>query len=196
MNENQAKALKHISFSRMMLWFNSRKQFHKRYILEEKQFQSPAMTYGKRLDAIMSQEIAPSTPREVQAFQQAPDILKFHAQKKLHGMIECDGELYDMIGFVDFDDGDESIEQKSGKTPSCYDSGRAQLGFYDLIRIEGGVDEQYKGYIWWLPTVETPNGLDATGEVKKISVAWDDEFIDLQRRKVEVFIRGVLHAYQ
>lgn len=195
MNENQKKALEHISFSRMTLWFNSRKSFHKKYILGQKSFESAAMAYGKHLDAVMSQETAPKNDGDRCVALEAPDMFKYTPQKKLTAMIECDGVGYPMIGFVDFSGDDDSGEQKSGTTPSCYGSARSQLGFYDLIRLESGVDPQKKGWILWIPTQKIHGRYHATGEVKKISTAWDDEFIELQRTKVHTFIRSALHTY-
>ena len=192
--------LKHISFSRMSLFFQSEPAFKSKYVLgEPDRFFSKYMRYGNRINDILNGEVEPLTDGEKKL--KPYDLIDGGvSERKLLGQIDVDGQSYDLIGFVDREYSDYSIEVKTGKTDNAYRNARNQLIFYDLIRkyawTTKGSELQMKGYVWWIPTYERPDGyLNAKGEKIIMEQFWDHRAMKTMESRVELFVRQVKRMY-
>ena len=193
--EKQERALEHISFSRMGTWRASRKQFERTYFEGKRAPENQYMAFGKRMNQLADDEIAPANWAEESVRAQLHDIFHGTPEVKLEGLLNHKGQNYKLLGYADRILDDAIVERKSGTTKSCCKNAYRQLHYYDFIRKQAGEKPFLKGQVIWIQTKVSAGEVTCTGKVQTIDAAWGDYHLEQQENIVRQFINEIHLAY-
>lgn len=160
----------YFSWSQYSLWHASKKEFYKRYGLNEKSKPNKFFNKGKEFAHFKETgEILPSVknPDMLRIVSDAVDELEIIEQK-----LEVSIEDYDLLAYIDssMNNYEEFYEYKTGKIPWDYNKvlNHEQLDFYALCcYIASGEKTIPSCKLYWIETEEDENGdLHFTGDVQ------------------------------
>jgi len=178
----------YISWSQYYLWNTSKKQFYKKYGLNEKSLSNKQFQKGKEFSHYKETgEILPTVknPDMLMIVSEAVDELEI-MEHKLEVMID----KYNLLAYIDsgMDDCSEFFEYKTGKIPWTQDRVNVyeQLDFYALCYyIKSNQEVIPACKLYWIETEEEDDGsLVFTGNVEVFERVFTKEEIVLMMSKI------------
>lgn len=163
----------YFSWSQYSLWSTSKREFYKRYVLDQPSLSNKFFNKGKEIGEYLETGEIPHYCTDpllevVGALVPKLDIM----EEKIEALIEFDDDTQSiqLLSFVDSGaiDGESFLEYKSGKIPWTQDlvDNHEQLDFYALsYYIRGGYETIPTCKLIWIETEETDEGLRYTGQV-------------------------------